>query len=349
MSTPVVNDLYAWMKSTADKFPVAQTEPTPVPAATATSLPGTMTPEDLTIFDILRLLPPVDLYQEYGIKHNELSLYPKPLKSQICLVNADTRKWSPEEHKKDLNSMDVLHWGYLNHYTYAQIHGYTFKHIQAPKQPGLHSTWVKIKELYRMTLRPECRFTIMLDGDTVFQDLRVPMEALLSHWNITSDITLAGGVDIDRSVDDRGRLQLNTGFVVTQKTPVLDSLMLDWIDCPTDVKYRNCSKWKENWSHEQAALSNYIRYDPEYRSSIRELPVEEVHLGGFIKHYWDREKPKLVRASKDAILNRFLPGIYRELLGDWNRIHERPTLRMYGAMMRGHRPEKAKGGSVRRG
>ncbi|KAF2222821.1 hypothetical protein BDZ85DRAFT_117951 [Elsinoe ampelina] len=349
MSTPLVKDLYAWMKSTAEKTPVAQIVPAaPAPAPVASTLPGIGNPEELTIFDLFRMLPPVDLYQEYGIRHSELSLYPAPLKEQICIVNADTRKWSPEEHK-DLKGLDVLHYGYLNHYLFAQIHGYTFKHIQAPEQPGLHSTWVKIKELYRMTLRDECKFVIMMDGDTIFEDLRVPLEALLSHWNITSEVTLAGGVDIDRSVDDRGRLQLNTGFVITQKTPILDRLMLDWIDCPTDVKYRNCSKWKENWSHEQAALSNYIRYDPDYRPYIRELPVEEIHLGGFIKHYWDREKPKLARASKDAILNRFMPSIYRGLLNDWSRIHEKPTLRMYNAMMKTHRPQKENSGPIRRG
>ncbi|PNS16355.1 hypothetical protein CAC42_6462 [Sphaceloma murrayae] len=308
------------------------------PAEVSSTFPGVGAFESSSIFDVLRSLPPVDLYQEYGLQHNELSLYPQPLREQICIVNTDTRKWSPEEHR-NLKGMDVLHWGYLNHYLYAQMHGYTFKHVQAPEQSGLHNTWVKIKEQYRMTMREECKFVIMLDGDTIFEDIRVPLEALLSHWNITEDIAVAGGIDIDKSLDIYGRVQLNTGFVITQRTPIFNKLMQDWIDCPTDVKWHNCSQWKETWSHEQAALSNYVRYDPEYKNHIRELPVEEVHLGGYIQHYWDRKKPMLERASKDAILARFLPSIYKGLLNDWVKIHEHPTLTMYDDLMETYRSQ----------
>ncbi|PSK33598.1 hypothetical protein B9Z65_7485 [Elsinoe australis] len=296
------------------------------PSKASIALPGTSSAGHSSIFDVFRSLPPVDLLQEYGLSHNDLSLFPNPLREQICIVNSDTRKWSPQDHK-NLSSLDILHWGYINHYLYAKMHGYTFKHIQAPEQKGFWNTWVKVKEQYRMTMEDTCKFVIMLDADIIFRDLRVPLEALLSHWNITEDIALAAGIDIDATKDLYSRTQLNTGFVITQRTPLLPSLMQDWIDCPTDVKYKNCSRWKTEFSHEQAAISNHIRDDPMYRDHIRTLAVEEIHLGGYLKHYWDREKPKLENATKDAILDRFLPAVYKGLLNDWNQVHEHPTLK----------------------
>lgn len=71
-----------------------------------------------TVFDSLQSLPPIDLYKEYGLVYHKNSLYPQPLGSKVCIVNADTRKWDPEQHK-DLQNMEPLQWGYLNHYIYG--------------------------------------------------------------------------------------------------------------------------------------------------------------------------------------------------------------------------------------
>ncbi|PSK48396.1 Lysophospholipase NTE1 [Elsinoe australis] len=297
----------------------------------AALIPGTTSSSNTDIFDVLRSLPPVDLQEEYGLNRHESGLYSEPLGEKICILNVDTRKWSPEKHK-GMKHMQASEWGYLNHYLYAQLHGYRFKHVQVPEQKGLGNTWVKVKELYRMAMRDECQFVVMLDGDTVFQDIRIPLEALLGHWNVTEDIAIAGGIDLDMRLDDFGKIQFNTGFVIAQNTPIFSQLMQDWIKCPTDVKYKTCSKWATKWQHEQRAFSNWIRYD--YPDSVRELPVEEIHLGRFIRHYWGKDKQYLEQGSKDALLNRFLPDIYKGLLNDWNHIHEHPTLPMYDELMK---------------
>ncbi|KAF2219088.1 hypothetical protein BDZ85DRAFT_45998 [Elsinoe ampelina] len=291
----------------------------------ATSL-GAGTAETNTVFDVLRSLPPIDLYQEYGMRHGELALYPEPLKDSICLVDVDTRKWKP--HRVD-EPKEPLHFGYFNHYLYAKLHGYAYKHMQVPELSNLNTTWVKVRELYRITMMDECRFVVMVDGDVIFPDLRVPMEALLSHWNITQDIMIAGGIDLDNTHDVRGRPQFNTGFLVTQDTPLFPKMMQDWIDCPTDVKYKTCSQWRWKWAREQAAFSGYIRYDPEYSPYIRHIPVEDVHQGRFTKHYWGYSKRFLAKASKQAILDRFVPDIYKGLLDDWSRVHEHVTEDVY--------------------
>jgi len=34
-----------------------------------------------------------------------------------------------------------------------------------------------------------------------------------------------------------------------------------WGNCTTETRYPGCAKWKGEWSHEQRAFSEYIRYD----------------------------------------------------------------------------------------
>ena len=34
-----------------------------------------------------------------------------------------------------------------------------------------------------------------------------------------------------------------------------------WGNCTTEVRYPGCARWKGEWSHEQRAFSEYIRYD----------------------------------------------------------------------------------------
>ncbi|KAF4549179.1 Hypothetical protein D9617_23g005940 [Elsinoe fawcettii] len=300
---------------------------------------GITAPESATVFDTLRSLPPIDLYREYGLRHNELSLYPHPLKTSVCLVDVDTREWRPHSFN-DYNEISPLHWGYLNHYLYAKFHGYSYKHVQVPELAHLNTTWVKVKELYRMTMRDECKFVVMVDGDIIFQDLRVPMEALLSHWNMTEDIMIAGGTDLPHTHDyTHKQPHFNTGFLVTQSTPVFPKMMQDWIDCPTDVKYKTCSKWRWKWAREQAAFSSYIRYDPDYKPYIRQVALEEVHEGRFMKHYWGSLKQNLKMAAEQAILDRFMPDIYRGLLDDWGNVHEKTTANMYKELQEKYTPK----------
>lgn len=189
--------------------------------------------------------------------------------------------------------------------------------MQVPTQEGLGNTWVKVKEQFRLTMEGKCRFVVVLDADIMFPDLRLPFEALLSHWNITSDIAVAGALDIPSAKDRFGKLVINTGLIITQNTPQLPTLMRDWIDCPTDVKYKGCSHWAKRWGHEQSALSEYIRYD--YADVIREIETMDVHSprGKFTKHYWGQQKKHLEEAAKKAIWNAFLPTASQALVHGW--------------------------------
>lgn len=197
----------------------------------------------------------------------------------------------------------------------AQLHGYEYKYIKVPEQQGLHPTWVKVKEQFRLTMEGKCKFVIVLDADIIFHDLRIPLEALMSYWNITNDIALAGARGWAK--DLKGRHLLNTGFLISQKTLEFPNLMQDWINCPTDVKYPNCSHWRYEWAHEQSALSEHVRYD--YMNVIREMKALDVHSerGKTIKHYWGPAKVDLPMAAKKAIWNRFMPQVSESLVKEW--------------------------------
>ena len=206
------------------------------------------------------------------------------------------------------------------------MHGYDYKYLQVPEIKGLTNTWVKVKEIYRLVKSKEYDFVVFTDADVVFPDLRLPLEPLFSHWNITKDIALAAALDnegtklrhSDWNDDTHGRTNINTGFIIAQDTPAFDELMRAWMDCPTNVRYPNCSIWSHKRFHEQSALSSYIRYD--YPDSIREIPYLDANSkkGKFIKHYWFDKKslPSIVRAT---IADRFMPDALASLTRDWSR------------------------------
>lgn len=69
------------------------------------------------------------------------------------------------------------------------------------------------------------------------------------------------------STDSHDLRVLNTGFVVAQNSPLTMSMLSAWKDCTTETRYPGCGRWKQEWSHEQRAFSEYIRRDPEFNVS----------------------------------------------------------------------------------
>lgn len=205
----------------------------------------------------------------------------------------------------------------------AQFHGYDFKFIYASEPEDRHNTWVKVTEMYRLTLQEQYQFVVMTDADVIFPDIRIPLEPLLGHWNITPDIAIAAAVDlpVEESLDMYGNLNLNTGFVITQNTPEFSDLMQDWIDCPTGVTYPNCTHWHYNFFHEQSAFSDYIRYD--YPDSVRAIESADADGpdGKFVRHYW-HNKTDLPEIVKHGIADRFMPGVLELLANTWDQHHE---------------------------
>ena len=100
--------------------------------------------------------------------------------------------------------------------------------------------------------------------------MEVPFEWLFNHWNITTRTSISMPWDVIEerpntgevvSQDSKGVQVFNAGFVIVHNLPLTFEMLQAWGDCPTETRYKGCAHWKTNWSHEQRAFSEYIRYD----------------------------------------------------------------------------------------
>jgi hypothetical protein len=130
-----------------------------------------------------------------------------------------------------------------------------------------HDTWIKPHVL--MELLHSYRFVVFIDADAIIQHLEVPIEWLFNKWNITENTSIAMPIDTKEnrggddtvSCDSKGKVVLNTGVVIAQALPYTFEMFKAWNECTSEHRYPGCGKWKEEWSHEQRAFSEYIRYD----------------------------------------------------------------------------------------
>lgn len=241
----------------------------------------------------------------------------KPLGKDILIVDIDTRLPSGTNDVFNGTKMDweavqasgsgLLTVSHVNHFFYckpccpdphsvlrghvlccltprreAQIHGYDYKFFHAQPIKDHYNTWIKPHALQAM-LR-DYKFVVFIDADAIIQHLEVPMEFLFNRWNVSPSTSIALPVDTQQvidgrkiSVDSKGKVVLNTGVVVLQNLPYTHEMMDAWKDCTTEKRYPGCGQWKEAWSHEQRAFSEYIRYDfnPQGNNIIvrRSIPI----------------------------------------------------------------------------
>lgn len=117
---------------------------------------------------------------------------------------------------------------------------------------------------------PKYKFVAFVDGDALIKNLDVPLEWMFNRWGITPQTAIAVPLDVRMfggEGDSRGQPEVNTGFVVVQNMPMAVELLTAWKECPYEKRYEGCARWKDEWSHEQRAFSEYIRYDPQFNSS----------------------------------------------------------------------------------
>jgi hypothetical protein len=131
----------------------------------------------------------------------------------------------------------------------------------------MHDTWIKPHVLQEYL--EKYKFVIFIDADATIQHLELPLEWLFNRWNIREDTSIAMPIDTrqilngnnNTSCDSKGKIALNTGFIVAQALPLTMEMMEAWKTCPDGKTYPECGTWANNWSHEQRAFSEYIRYD----------------------------------------------------------------------------------------
>ena len=202
------------------------------------------------------------------------------------------------------------------------IHGYDYKFIRAPDYPDRWGTWVKVPIMKEALKTHE--FIVFMDSDVMFHYPHIPLEWLLNYWNITAETLVAMAIDPDepQNYDFRGNRLLNTGFVIAQQSKRTQEMYKAWGECPLETRYENCSKWKFDWAHEQAAFGNYIRYDFDRPEDIKVLPCveangapEAMNRGGckgvFVRHFWvDKQLP--LKALTDSVMQYFVPRLHAQ-------------------------------------
>jgi hypothetical protein len=232
----------------------------------------------------------------YGLSFNISDIvrpaWTESLGSDVLIVDIDTRAPDGDNgifarEKINWETLDahqangVLSVTFMNHFMYSQIHGYDYKYYNAHHIEGHHDTWIKPHVLYE--LLHLYRFVVFIDADAIIQHMEVPLEWLFNRWGVTPttsiamplDVTTSENGDDNHSSDSKGRLVLNTGFIVSQALPHTFEMLEAWRECTTEKRYPGCGFWKEQWSHEQRAFSEFIRYDynPHGDNIVVRLPL----------------------------------------------------------------------------
>jgi len=261
-------------------------------------------------------------------------IWTTPLKEQLCIVDIDTR---PMNESNEAWAEDgTFDWarlasngpspGILNHYLYAQIHGYCYRFIHTHPYPDRAAVWTRIPAL--ASLLKSHKILVSVDADVIFPNLHLPYEWLLNHWNITDNISIAMALEPQmdwwaNTKDSKNHQNVNAGFMTLQNTPLTHEMLHRWTDCPepSPTGYEGCARLKLPWPAEQGAFCEFVRYD--FPDNVREFPcteglgwpnMESDCKGTLVSHYTLAKD-----ITKGAIESALAQGVMQRLQGDMMR------------------------------
>jgi hypothetical protein len=225
------------------------------------------------------------------------------------------------------------------------IHGYDYKYYQAQSIPDHHDTWILPHALRELI--PDYQFVVTMDADVTIPHMEVPLEWLFNRWAIQPHTSIAMPFDTlevrdgkNVSVDSKGALVLNTGFVVVQNSATTRDMLEKWRDCTKESRYAGCGTWAQQWSHEQRAFSEYIRYDyaftpetvvsidcddavgwPGFWDDVNKPENFEIAdcSGNFVRHY-TLGKDQVKQAGMLSVMNPLAEVLQKQLLKNQNTV-----------------------------
>ncbi|KAM0321598.1 hypothetical protein ACHAQA_010024 [Verticillium albo-atrum] len=235
--------------------------------------------------------------------------YTKPLGKNVLILDVDTRPLPQMQTKGrghgnfrslfDDDQLTPRFAGMLNHYVYAQIHGYDYKFVHASELSDRHQTWVKVPAIKEALKK--YKFVVFADSDALFNQPDVPLEWMLNYWNVHPKTLVAMAEDPNSPTnqDPKGWVLWNTGFVVAQQSERTQELFRQWDDCPSGRQFPDCKRWAYDWAHEQAAFSHHLRYAWNKTDELRAIACMDANgahhcgdrkcLGVFVSHHWGKK------------------------------------------------------------
>lgn len=160
--------------------------------------------------------------------------------------------------------------------------------------------WSKVPLISDMLL-DGCKITVSIDHDAIFQNLHLPFEWLLNHWNFTRNTSFAMALDNHwgQNEDEHHVLNINAGFIITQNLERSHEILRAWDSCPSNQNaFPNCHNYIFDWPAEQGAWGNYIRRMFNDTNDYIEIPCTEANgfpgmgtecFGSLIRHFTTRK------------------------------------------------------------
>ncbi|KAM7185718.1 hypothetical protein V8F33_012228 [Rhypophila sp. PSN 637] len=275
-------------------------------------------------------------------------IHTHPLGKRICILDVDTREL---DEKGDIfastlpkfSNIKLQTSGYVSHYLYAMIHGYTYKFLRVPTYKDRAPHWTKV--IFTKELLKEYDIVVMLDYDAMFPSPELPFEWLLNYWQIDRDVIVAMSEDpnVGQNMDRKGKPNVNSGFIIAQSMgdpQRTQELFKDWAECPDEKRYKGCAKYKDVIFHEQSGFSSFVRYDflnglsvetEEGRKYVRALPCSEANgipdvkdtgcIGHLVRHFWGH-KFATPRELSESILENLVPLLAKAAFGDMDIVRD---------------------------
>jgi hypothetical protein len=211
----------------------------------------------------------------------------------------------------------------------ANQHGYDYLRITSARIPGHYDGWTKVVHLYGVIHKYD--IVVLLDSDAYFTNPNVSVEFILARYNVTINNSLLMSIDPNapHNKDSKGRIVLNTGFIIAQNNNLTKHVLKKLALCTKTIL--GCNKWKQAWSYDQRAFSEYIRDEMKVGSQLIMTPCNETNgfdgsgtecSGSFLTHVWS-QKHTLIERLEKVMLNNLMTILEKDM---WQNNHSLVTL-----------------------